>query len=81
MEIHRKMIDRGMRKNFLALACVMNSHFRRFSKSMKIYGKIDPKSQKRAVGAVRVDLLIIFIDFGPCRKIDVFLCRLGASKN
>jgi hypothetical protein len=30
----RKMIDRGMRKSSLAQACVRNSHFRRFSKSL-----------------------------------------------
>ena len=42
------MIDRGMKKNSLALACVRNSHFRRFSKSMKIYGKIDPKSHPKS---------------------------------
>jgi hypothetical protein len=51
---------------------------------MKIYGRIDPQSiqnrSKRAVGAVGVDLLIIFIDFGTCRKIDLFLYVLGASK-
>ena len=37
------MIDRGVRKSSLALACARNSHFRWFSKSMKIYGKIDPQ--------------------------------------
>ena len=70
------MIDRGMRTSSLALACVRNLHFRRFSKSMNIYNKIDPtshpKSLKTGSWAVRVDLLIIFVDFGPCRKIVVF---------
>ena len=43
-ESDRKIIDRGIRKSSLALACVRNSHLRRFSKSTKIYGNIDPKS-------------------------------------
>ena len=45
--IDRKVIDRGMRKNSLALASMRNSHFRRFSRRMKVYGKIDPKSHCR----------------------------------
>ena len=41
------MIDRGMWKNSLALACAMNSHFRRFNKSMKIYCEIHPQSHPK----------------------------------
>ena len=38
------------------------------------------KIVKRLLGAVRVDLLIIFIDFGPRRKIAVFDVVSGRSK-
>ena len=44
-KIDRKMIDREMRKSSLARAC---SHFRRFSKSMKTCGKIDPKRHPKS---------------------------------
>ena len=48
MRIGRKMIGRGMRKNSLAPACERKFHFRRFSQSMKIYGKVDPKSRPKS---------------------------------
>ncbi len=42
----------------------------------------EPKmEQNRPLGTPRVDLFIIFMDFGWCRKIVVFWCRPGASKN
>ena len=46
------MIDRGMRKSSFALACVRNSHFRRFSESMNFYGKIDSPNHPKSFKAV-----------------------------
>ena len=37
--------------------------------------------QTQPLGTPRVDLFIIFMDFGWCRKIVVFWCRPRASKN
>ena len=44
------------------------------SKVMKNRSKWHP-------GAARLDFIVDFMDFGPCRKIVVFWCRAGSSKN
>ena len=76
-----------MRKSSLALACVRSSHFRRFSKNMKIYGKNDLKSHPQLFktsplgGQGRFYWSSFVLILGPCRKIVFLLCRLGASNN
>ena len=85
MKIDRKMIDRGMRKSSLARACVRISHFRRFSKSMNIYGKVGPQSHPKSFTTGRSGDQGRLIDhlywFWAVSKKLVFLCRLGVSNN
>ena len=71
----KKLSHTSLREEFI---------LRRFSKSMKIYDKRFSKStnivQNGPLKAVRVDLLILFIDFGPCRKSMFFDVVLGLPK-